>query len=161
MSAPFGAYDRNDYFFQKSAQKLFAVAVRGGRCAPNFAQIGTERANLIFLFLAQRARALLFPSSQFCLGNSKIAQAFFPFRFQSACNESVFGLNRTILTLGTFCFVARTFHRQTPLTERCIVVSFELLYGELCCLESRGRQSFEKGVHHGLIDLNAADVQAV
>jgi hypothetical protein len=64
------------------------------------------------------------------------------------------------LTLGSFGFVASAFHCQTPLTECCIVIRFELLYGELVCFESRGRQSFEKSIDNGLIDLNTAHVEA-
>ena len=41
------------------------------------------------------------------------------------------------------------------------MVRFELLYGELCCFQSRRRQSLEKSIDNGLIDLNAAHVQAV
>jgi hypothetical protein len=36
-----------------------------------------------------------------------------------------------MLTLGPFGFVASAFDRQAPLTERRIVVGFELLDGEL------------------------------
>jgi hypothetical protein len=124
-------------------------------------QIGTERKNLLFLFLAQHARALSFPPFEFDFCSGEIAQAFFPLGFESTCHESVFGFNGTILTLGSFGFVASAFHCQTPLTERCIVVRFQLLYSELCCFESRGRQSLEKSIGNGLIDLNTAHVQAV
>src|SRR6516165_10879820 len=41
------------------------------------------------------------------------------------------------------------FHCQTPLSESCIVVRFELLYGELCCFKSRWRQGFEKSIDDG------------
>jgi hypothetical protein len=44
-----------------------------------------------FFFLAERARALLFPPLQLRLGGGEIAQTFFSFCFQSACNESVSG----------------------------------------------------------------------
>src|SRR5215469_6711924 len=161
MSAQFGGIDGNNHFLQKSAQKLFAIAIRGGRCRPDFMQIGTERENFLFLFLAQHARALSFPPFELRFCSGEIAQAFFPLGFESACHESVFGLNGTILTLGSFGFVASAFHRQTPLTECCIVVRFELLYGDLCCFEGHGRQSFERSVDNGLIDLNAAHVQAI
>src|SRR6266852_2647389 len=132
MSTPFGAVDSNNHFFQKSAQKFFAIAIRGSRRRPHSVQIRTERTNSFLLFLAEGARALLFPPLQLRFGGGEIAQTFFPFCFKSPCNESVFGLDRTILALGTFCFVASTFHSQTPLVQRCIVVRFELLYGELC-----------------------------
>src|SRR5256886_5338616 len=100
-------------------------------------QIGTERENFLFLFLAQHARVLSFPPFEFHFCSGKIAQALFPLRFESACHESVFGLNGTILTLGTFGFVASTFHRQAPLTERRIMVRFELLCSELRSEERR------------------------
>src|SRR5271157_315853 len=161
MSPSFGAIDGNHHLFQKSAQKLFAIAVHGGRRRPDLMQIGSERENFLLLFLAQHARALSFPPFQFRFGSGKIAQTLFPLGFESACHESVFGLNGTILTLGSFGFVASTFHRQTPLSECCIVIRFELLYGELCCFQSRRRQSFEKSIDNGLIDLNAAHVQAI
>ncbi len=134
MRKAFGAIHSHNHFFQKGAQKLFAIAIRGGRRRPDFSQIGAERENLLFLFLAQHARALLFPPLEFRFGSGEIAQAFFPFRFQSTCHESVFGLNGTILTLGSFGFVASTFHRQTPLSERRIVVRFELLDGAAALL---------------------------
>src|SRR5271165_5356353 len=161
MSAPFGAIDGNNHLFQKSAQQLFAIAIRGGRRFPDFMQIGTERKNFLFLFLAQRAWTLSFPPFEFRFCSGEIAQALFPLGFESACHESVFGLDRTILTLGSFGFIASAFHCQTPLTECCIVVGFELLHGQLCCFESRGRQSFEKSIGNGLIDLNTTDVQTV
>jgi len=101
---------------------------------------------------------LSFPAFEFRFGCGEIAQALFPLGFESTCHESVFGLNGTVLTLGSFGFVASTFHCQTPLTECCIVVRFELLYGVLCCFESRRRQSLEKSIDNGLVDLNGAHV---
>src|SRR5215471_4659261 len=161
MSAPFIPLDGHNHLFQKSTQKLFAIPIRGGRRPPDFVQIGTERENFLFLFFAQHARALSFPSFEFGLCSGEIAQAPFPLGFESACHQSVLGLHGTILTLGSFSFVASTFHCQTPLTECGIVIRFELLYGELGCFESRGRQSFEKSIDNGLIDLHAAHVEAV
>ena len=49
MSTPFGAIDGNNHFFQKSAQKLLAIAICGGRRRPDFVQIGTERVNFLLL----------------------------------------------------------------------------------------------------------------
>jgi hypothetical protein len=158
MSAPFMPIDGHNHLFQKSAQKLFAIPIRGGWRSPDFVQIGTERENFLFLFLARHARALSFPSFEFGLGSGEIAQAPFPLSFESACHQSVLGLHGTILTFGSFSFVASAFHCQTPLTECGIVIRFELLYGELGCFESRGRQTLEESINHGLIDLNAAHV---
>src|SRR5215467_10606446 len=161
MGKPFDAIDGNNHFFQKSAQQLFAISIRGGGRRPDFMQIGAERENFLFFFFAQRAWALSFPPFEFGFCSGEIAQAFLPLSFESSCHESVFGLNGTILTLGSFGFVASSFHCQTPLSESCIVVRFELLYGELCCFKNRRRQGFEKSIDDGLIDLNGTHVQAV
>src|SRR5260370_17132714 len=123
-------------------------------------QIGTERENFLFLFLSQNAGALSFPPCEFDFCSGEIADALCPLGFESTCHECVFGFNSTILTLGSFGFVASAFHCQTPLTECCAVVCFELLYGELCCFESCGRQSLEKSIGNSLIDLNTAHGQA-
>ena len=143
---------------RKSSLRSRSVVVGAVQTLP---QIGTEREDFLFLCLTQRARALLFSSLKLRFGSGEIAQAFFPLRFESACHESIFGFDRTILTLGTFGFVASTFHRQAPLTERGIVVRFELLDGELRCFQRRRRQSLEKSIDHGLIDLHAADIETV
>src|SRR5260370_13518360 len=131
MSTTFGPIHGNDHFFQKSTQKFFAIAIRGGRRHPDFVQIGTEKANLIFFFLTESARALLLSSVQFRFRSSEIAQAFFPFGLQAARNQSVFRFDGTILTLGTLRFVARPFYRQTPLISCCILIRFNLLESPL------------------------------
>src|SRR5205814_8382466 len=71
------------------------------------------------------------------------------------------GLHDTRLALGTFGFIESTFHRQAPLTERRIMVRFELLCSELRCFQGRGCQSFEKSIDNRLIDLDAADIETV
>ncbi len=43
----FGPIDSNNDFFQKSAQELFAIAIRGGRRCPDFGQIGTEKTDFV------------------------------------------------------------------------------------------------------------------
>src|ERR1700740_2431787 len=84
MSAPFIPIDGHHHLFQKSAQKLFAIPIRGGWRSPDFVQIGTKRENFLFLFFARHARALSFPSFEFGLGSGEIAQAPFPLGFESA-----------------------------------------------------------------------------
>jgi len=55
-------------------------------------QIGTERENFLFFFLAQHARALSFPPFELRFCSGEIAQAFFPLVFE--CHESVFRVQR-------------------------------------------------------------------
>ena len=90
-STPFGPIDGNNHFFRKSGERLFAIAIRGGRRRPDFMRDGDARADFLFFPLAERARASLFPPLQLRLGGGEIAQTFFSFCFQSACNESVPG----------------------------------------------------------------------
>ena len=123
MRAAFSLIHCHNHFFQKSAQKFFAISIRGGRGHPDFVQIGAERVNFLLLFLAQGARALLFPALEFGLGQGEFAQSFFPFRFQSACHQPVFGLDGTVLTLRPLGLVTRTLHRQAPLSQRSIVAA--------------------------------------
>ena len=70
--------------------------------------------NFLSLFRAQGTRALLFPSRELSLGQGQIAQSFFPFRFQSAGHEPVFGLDGTVLTLRPLRLIASTLQGQTP-----------------------------------------------
>jgi hypothetical protein len=137
------------------------MAIRGGRRGPDSVQIGTEREDLRFLFLGQRAWTLSFPPFEFRFCSGEIAQALFLLGFKAACYESGVGFNGTALTLGAFSFVASTFHRQAPLTKRRIVVPFQLLCGQLRRFQGRGCQRFEESINNCLIDLDAADVGIV
>ena len=58
MSTTIGPIDGNKDIFQKSAQKLFAIAIGGDRRCPDFCQIGTKRLDFIFFFCTEGARAL-------------------------------------------------------------------------------------------------------
>jgi hypothetical protein len=73
MRAAFGPIHTHQHFFQKSTQKLLAIAIRGGRGAPNFVQIGAESENFLSFVLTLRARALFFPPLEFGFGGSQIA----------------------------------------------------------------------------------------
>src|SRR6516164_7491289 len=126
MSTVFRPIYGNDDLIQKSPQKLFAIPIRGARRRPDLVQIRTERTNSFFFFWAECATTLL-SLLQFRFGSRKLAQAFFPLRFQAARHQSIFRFDRPILTLGTFCFVASSFHRQSPLTQGCVLIGFELL----------------------------------
>ena len=60
---------------------------------------------------ARHPRRPVFSSLKLRFRSGEISQAFFPLCFESACHESVFGFDRTILTLGTLGFVASALHR--------------------------------------------------
>ena len=122
---------------------------------------GPRARSLFLLFLGECARLLLHAPHELCFGRGKIAQPFFPLCLKPTSYESVFRLDRAILALCAFRFVASAFQRKTPLAQSCILVSFELLHGKLRGFDRRRCHRFEKCVRNGLIDLHAADGQTV
>src|SRR6516162_8741740 len=102
MGAACGAVHVDDDFFQQRTEQLLAIAIRGGRCRPDFPEISTKREEFLFLFRAQRARALLLSPVELRFGGGQIAQPSFPFAFQSAGHEPILGFDHPILTLGPF-----------------------------------------------------------
>src|SRR6266851_3332627 len=91
----------------------------------------------------------------------EFAQALFPRGFQSASDKPVLRIHGTIATLGALRFVAGSFHGETPLHQRRIVVRFDLLGGLQCRFKGRWLEGFKNGLGDGLIDLHSADVQAI
>jgi hypothetical protein len=87
---------------------------------------------------------LLHAPHELCFGRGKIAQTFFPLCFKPTSYESVFQLDRAILALCTFGFVANAFQRKAPLAQSCIPISFELLHGKLRGFDRRRCHCFEK-----------------
>ena len=73
MPAAFGSIHTHNHFFQKSSQKLLAIAIAGGRRRPDFVQIGTELENFLFLALTQPAGALFFSPLELRFGGGEIA----------------------------------------------------------------------------------------
>jgi len=66
-----------------------------------------------------------------------------------------------VAALGAACFVACPLDAETPLPERGLAIGLEPLRGgdsggELCWLESG-----DEGPRDGLVDLDAADVEAI
>ncbi len=119
--------------------------------------IETER-KTFFPVLAQYARALSFPPFEFDFYSDGSRKRFSLLASSLRATSLFFAFNSTISTLSSFGFVPSAFHWQTPTAECCIVVRFELLYSELCCPGSCGRQSLEKSIGNGLIDLNTDEV---
>ena len=151
--------DSNNHFFQQGAQEFLAIAIRSGGCSPDSAQIGAKSAEFVLSFLGESTRLLLHAPHELCFGRGKIAQTFFPLCLKPSSYESVFRLDRAILALCTFRFVASAFQRKTPLAQSCILISFELLHGKLRGFDRRRCHRFEKCVHNRPIDLHAADGQ--
>ncbi len=91
----------------------------------------------------------------------EFTQALFPRGFQSASHQPVLRIHSTIATLGALRFVAGSFHSETPLRERRIVVRFDLLRGLQRRFKGRRLEGFKKGLRDRLVDLHPADVQAI
>ena len=126
-----------------------------------FAEIGTERANLIFFFWAECARALLLSSLQFRFGSSEIAQAFFPIRFPSRAQPVDFRVR-----------LHDTDARHVPLRSGHALLldateptlhpdRLQVADGPLRGFHRGWGQSFQKYFRYGLIDLHSADREAV
>ena len=113
------------------------------------------------LLRAERAGPLLLPAAQFRFGGGQIAKPVLPFRFQAAGHESILGVHGSVAAFGAFGFVARTFHLQTPLRQSGVVVGLELFDSEPHRLHGGRCDRFEKGMGHGLLDRQTADVEAV
>jgi hypothetical protein len=131
MSTLCWTIDSDNHFFQQGAQEFLAITIRGGGCGPDSAQIGAKSEEFVLTFMGEWRRLLLHAPHELCFGRGKIAQTFFPLCLKPTSYESVFRLDRAILALCAFRFVASAFQRKTPLAQSCILIGFELLHGEL------------------------------
>src|SRR5215471_9782645 len=108
----FGPLEIENHFFQQCAQELLAVAVGGRRRSPHLTYIGAESLNRLKLRGADCAGALLLSSPQFHLRSSQVAQTVLPFGFQTASDQSIFGLHSSIAALGPLRLVTGALHFQ-------------------------------------------------
>ena len=161
MGVTFGSLEIQERFFQYRAQQFLAIAIGGGRRGPDPTNIGAENLNMLELLWAERAGPLLLPAAQFRFGRGQIAKPVLPFRFQAAGHESILGVHGSVAAFGAFGFVPRTFHLQTPLRQSRVVVGLELFDSEPHRLYGGRCDRFEKGIGHGLLDRQTADVEAV
>src|ERR1700751_4711470 len=95
------------------------------------------------------------------LGGFERAQALLPFALEGASDQAVVGIDSTVAALGAVRFVACPLAAETPLLERGLAIGLEPLRrgdcgGELCRLEGG-----DKGPCDGLVNLDAADVEAI
>jgi hypothetical protein len=85
----------------------------------------------------------------------------FPLSLETARDEPVVGIDGTITAFCALGFVAGAFHGKSPLFERRRAIRFKPFRGgegrgQLC-----GLQGGDERLGYGVVDLNAADIEAV
>jgi hypothetical protein len=101
------------------------------------------------------------PALEFSLSGSQVAQPFLPLGFQPTRHHPVFRLNSAVLALGAISLVARPLNSQSPLSKRSVMIGFQLPYRLFGNCHGSRRHRLQKCVGDGLIDLNAADGEAI
>src|SRR5437899_8601935 len=115
----------------------------------------------VALLLGEHAWTLPFAACKLGLGGFECAQALLPLALQAASDQPVVWIDGTVAALGAARFVACSLDAETPLLERGLAICFEPLGSgergsELCRLEGG-----DEGPRDGLVDLNAANVEAI
>jgi hypothetical protein len=155
------ALDLDDDFFEERAQQLLAVARRGRGRLPDGGEIGPEREEAVALCLRDHPRPLPFAALEIGLGGFELPQALFPIAFEAARHQPVVGVDGAIAALGTLRFVTCPLHPEPPLLQGGPAIAFEPLGGG----ESGGKpgrlQGADEGPGDGLVDLDAADIEAI
>src|SRR6478752_1371293 len=115
----------------------------------------------VALLLGEHAWTLQFAACKLGLGGFECAQALLPLALQAASDQPVVWIDGTVAALGAARVVACPLDAETPLLERGLTICFEPLGGgesgsELCRLEGG-----DEGPRNGLVDLDAANVEAI
>src|SRR5208282_6698446 len=95
------------------------------------------------------------------LGGFERAQALLPFALEAASDQAVVGIDGAVAALGAARFVACPLDAETPLPERCLAVGLEPLCRGASGGELRRLEGGEEGLGDGLVDLDAADIEAI
>lgn len=143
--------------FEEGAEEFLAVPVGGGGGRPHTGDVGSEGSKRVALVWGHDLWAIVFAADEFGFGVGQLAQAYFPFGFQAARDETVFRFDATIAALGALRFITKAFDFQTSLSEGVVMLSVEgLLGGERSVDAGRG-DSGEESFRDSRVDLNAAD----
>ena len=107
------------------------------------------------------APSLLFAPGQLGFGLGQVAQALLPFGFEPAGDQAVVGIDRAVAPFGPLRSIALALDLAPPLRQGGIAIGFELL-GRRERRFDRGRlDGLEQGPADRLVDLHAADSEAV
>ena len=155
------ALDLDDDLLEQCPQQLLPVTRRGRCRVPDGGKIGSECEQTVALVLGEHAWTFLFAARKLGLGGFECAQALLPLALQAASDQPVVWIDGTVAALGAARFVACPLDAETPLLERGLAICFEPLGSgergsELCRLEGG-----DEGPRDGLVDLDAANVEAI
>jgi hypothetical protein len=113
----------------QAPDELLAVAVGGGGCGPDAAEVGAEGERPFPFLVGQRAGLLLLAQGELGFGRGELLQRVLPVALQSARDESVLGLDLAVAALGPLCLVSGAFDLQPPLLQRGVLIGLERLGG--------------------------------
>ena len=144
----------------QAPDELLAVAVGGGGCGPDAAEVGAEGEQPLPFLVGQRAGLLLLAQSELGFGRGELLQRVLPVALQSARDESVLGLDLAVAALGPLCLVSGAFDLQPPLLQRGVLIGLERLGGLQRRLHAGWGERGEQRLSDRLVDPAAADPQA-
>ena len=155
------ALDFDDDLVDERSQQFLSVSRRRRVCPPNRSEIWPEREEAVAFLLVDRRRTLSFTASEIGFGGLQRLQAFFPLAFEPTRDEAVVRVDGSIAAFCALGFVAGALHGQSPLLEDGLAIGLEPFGGgerrrQLCGLQG-GKERFGDGV----VDLNAADIEAI
>ena len=141
--------------------RLLAVLWRGRGRSPDGGEIGPEREQTVALGLRDYPWLLPFAALQFGLGGIERPQALLPFAFEAARHQPVVGVDGAVAAFGALRFVAGPLQPEPPLLQSGLAVAFEPFSGGECGGKPGRLQGEDEGAGDGLVDLNAADIEAI
>ena len=94
-------------------------------------------------------------------GVGEIPEPLLPLGLETASYETVLGLDRFELSLGTVSFIARALNLYSPLLQGSVVVGFEVRLWQKGSLDTRGSDGIEENLGHCVIDPSATYTHAV
>src|SRR5262249_40586887 len=145
----------------EGAQQLLPVAWRGRWRVPDGGKIGSECEETIALGLRDHPRPLFFAAFQLDLGRLECAQALLPVAFEAARHQPVVGIDSAVATLGALRFVIGSLDPEPPLLQSDFAFGFQPLGGGEGGGKPSRLQSSDEGPGDGLVDLDAADIEAI
>src|SRR5215469_7103308 len=160
MGSRLVAIDLDRDVFDEGAQQFLPVARRGRWRVPDSGEIGSECEETIALGLRDHPRPLFFAAYQLDLGRLECAQALLPVAFEAARHQPVVGIDSAVATLGALRFVIGSLEPEPPLLQSDFAFGFQPLGGGEGGGKPSRLQSSDEGPGDGLVDLDAADIEA-
>src|SRR5499427_9269572 len=155
------AIDLDCDVFDEGAQQLLPVARRGRLRVPDGGKIGAEREKTVSLDRRYQPRPLFLAALQLKLGGLNRAQALLPVAFEAARHQPVVRIDSAIAALGALRLVIGSLDPEPPLFQRHFAFGFQPLSGGKSGGKPGRLQGSDKGPRDGLVDLDAANIEAI